>query len=558
MKKGRSEVKEIILKKSHKYLSDAIKYSLPHGRINKQYTGIGATSYEITDVKRNSIIVCPTVALASGKADWARNHFNTLGNGSVFYLGSNSESFNGSDPCPQIIMAIQSNRLIKILAVVDTFVKVFNGPLKEYIKHFHLFIDEADTLQIDSLFRPVMEDCFDLYFQFPKNQRTLITATPIGSVLKKIKEEPECIITKEGYEKPSLKVIWVEGYLPYIVGRNIKEQLYKNRGTKLLVAVNSFDLIQEIMIAGKLEYNEVCIACSESSYDKVKSLFCQIEGGKLPPTGKVIFITSAYFVGIDIEDPVIIHIVSDPRYEPSILSPQKIYQICGRSRAKCQSRYFYFSSLKSVSKVKTLEGLIEESKKQYEVLSNLPYSKKGYRIDSYASGRSGSFYRLVDGQLKRNNLLFDLRLDRYKTRKELYSKGSDPRNALSEYFDVTLSRLTTLDMTSKKVLRLQVDMKAYKVELFKNTLLFPDKENSSYFINPYIDKPFSDRYMALYTKIRDFLPVEARQSFYRWVEGNVEEYNISKLKKLHERILKYSYPISDKEEMQKLLHEFRI
>jgi hypothetical protein len=50
-----------------KYLSDYVS-SLPYGMIDKQYPGIGATTLELENSNRNSIIVFPTRALAATKA----------------------------------------------------------------------------------------------------------------------------------------------------------------------------------------------------------------------------------------------------------------------------------------------------------------------------------------------------------------------------------------------------------------------------------------------------------------------------------------------------------
>ena len=51
----------------NEYLGDRIS-SLPNGRLDKRYTGVGATTVEIEDQSRHSIIICPTQSLAAGKA----------------------------------------------------------------------------------------------------------------------------------------------------------------------------------------------------------------------------------------------------------------------------------------------------------------------------------------------------------------------------------------------------------------------------------------------------------------------------------------------------------
>ena len=49
--------------------------SLPSGRIDKRYTGIGATRAELTDPKRSSIVVLPLRAVAASKADFHKCYY---------------------------------------------------------------------------------------------------------------------------------------------------------------------------------------------------------------------------------------------------------------------------------------------------------------------------------------------------------------------------------------------------------------------------------------------------------------------------------------------------
>lgn len=544
------KVKEIVIKKSHNYLSESWKESLPAGWIDKQYTGIGATRYEIEDTRRNSIIVCPTVALASSKARWAKDDVSTRLKISVFYLGSDTD-FISFDSLEEIRRAVQAGKRTKILAVVDSFVKHFNGELNDLIPDFHLFIDEADTLQIDSVFRPVMEESLDLYFKFRNDRRTMITATPIGSVLKKIRREPKSVIIKEGYVKPTLKVKKVEGYMAHYVGRAIKEQLYKDRDTKILVAANSFDLIQEIIVAGQIPEENVRILCSEQSRYKAGYLFGKLVSGRLPSEAKVVFMTSAYYMGIDIYEPVITYIVADTKKKNTMLSVEQIYQVCGRARHSCTSRYFLYNSILSDPKTKTVQELKAESIVQYNKLSNKRILDQEEMISTYSLLPSGSFWRVSQGVLKENLLLYDLRLNNYKKRFELYGKNSTPEIALGKYFRVSKTTAKSIAKDSNLAVKYKNIIKEYKIDLFNHTYIFtygivPDEDN----------KPFTDSYMTLASSIRRRLPDVAKPIYDVWIQKHLDEYKISDLKKLNERLEAYTFPVVDDEECEKLLHEF--
>jgi len=371
MKFSGANENKIVLKKSHKYLSDTKLKSLPAGRIDKQYTGIGATTFEINDRTRNSIIVCPTVALASSKAFAAQQKFQSDTHTKIFYLGSNVGAIlRLPDPVELRSLLVQGIR-IKILAVIDSFVQSFDGEYGSFIQDFHLLIDEADTLQLDSVFRSIMEDCLELYFKFPSARRTMISATMLGSQILKLRKEPLTTIEKIGMIKPTIRIKKVKGYLPYSVGRTIKETLYKARGTKIVVAANSFELIHEILVAVRIDLTDVKILCSEGSKERAGRLFARLDRGQLPSEAKIVFITSAYFVGVDIYDPFILFVASDTgkKHRSSLLSAEQVFQIYGRARNHgCSSVYYYFNTFKTKTKVRTRDEMKHKPKASMRAL----------------------------------------------------------------------------------------------------------------------------------------------------------------------------------------------
>jgi hypothetical protein len=519
----------IILKKSHKYLSDTKLKSLPHGRINKTLTGIGATTFEIEDKSRNSIIVCPTVSLASSKAIKAIKKFKEEKTDiEVFYLGSDVPGLTEFDEI-EFNQAVNTGKRIKVLAVVDSFVNKFDSTFQKHINKFHLLIDEADTLQMDSRFRPVMDECMDIYFtRVQPSNRTMISATLLGSVLEEIKNEPLTYIIKKGQVKPTLTAKKITGYLPYYVGREIKERLYKNRNRKIVVAANSFDLMQEIMVAGKISEKDVSILCSDSSEKKAGYLKGELVDGKLPPNARVVFMTSAYYKGIDIEESVIVFIVSDVKYKSSLLSVEQIYQVCGRARDKCLSRNFFYNTIKGNPKVKDLKGLTEEMKNQEQKLqTKKSISGKTYLINIYNSKSSGSFFRLFNGKLKPNLLLFDMRLQTYKMKKKLYGKNSTPKSYLEEYFTVEWSEVDSIPVDSNKAKKLKKTIKDYKVKLFKENCL-----GGIYGGYSYNSLPFMDGFMELAHSLQFHVPDVAREKLNEWLLKQLDAYKKKPLEKM--------------------------
>lgn len=77
----------------------------------------------------------------------------------------------------------------KFLVVADSLHLVINY-LKnrgENLEDYFLMIDEIDSLQSDSSFRPVAEDVIDYYLEHPTQSRCLVSAT-----LKGFSNPPAC------------------------------------------------------------------------------------------------------------------------------------------------------------------------------------------------------------------------------------------------------------------------------------------------------------------------------------------------------------------------------
>ena len=65
----------------------------------------------------------------------------------------------------------------KILVVADSLPRVLNTIGKENYPDYFYMIDEIDTIQMDSYFRPKLEYVLDYYFEFPKEKRAMVSAT---------------------------------------------------------------------------------------------------------------------------------------------------------------------------------------------------------------------------------------------------------------------------------------------------------------------------------------------------------------------------------------------
>ncbi|HCO18839.1 MAG TPA: hypothetical protein DIT39_04425, partial [Tissierellales bacterium] len=289
---------------------------------------------------------------------------------------------------------------------------------------------------------------------------------------------------------------------------------------------------------------DVSILCSDASELKAGYLKGKITDGRLR-NKKVIFMTSAYYIGIDILDDVMIYVVSDVSHEPSLLSPQQIYQIVGRARERCTARYFFFNQFKSKTKTKDLKGLNAEALKQKEILQRVHAKNQETLIEHYNSRSGGCFYRLRNGKLTFNSLLIDFRLRRYTIKQQLYSKGSNAKETLSEYFETTLEQVETLSDTDTKVIKAKEKIRAYKAELFRTCA------NSSFLS---LERPFVDLDILLAHSLLSKLILDGSGRCQRWCNDNAERYTGEMLKDLESRLSKYTFDYNMSGEKLKSIH----
>lgn len=143
---------------------------MPHGIVDKQLAGIGATSLEIGS-KRNSIIVFPTKILAYNK--WQRNKTKLL------YVGGKINDERDTTSIKEIQSYLSDDKVVykKFLVVADSLYKLLQIIEKERYKDYFLMIDEVDMIQSESNYRPRLESLIDHYFEFPPKNRCLVTAT---------------------------------------------------------------------------------------------------------------------------------------------------------------------------------------------------------------------------------------------------------------------------------------------------------------------------------------------------------------------------------------------
>ena len=388
--------------------------SLPYGIVKKSVPGIGATTLALHQ-PRDTVIVLPTKKLAYQK--YLRGYNMDRTSNRFLYVGSDIPEEKCKSPTDEQIRSYIAEKRTgtfpykKILVVADSLGRVMEQikylkeeptrfvrkKLEEYaekLKHdpslpplnipitklyepqmdWHIMVDEIDTFQSDGKFREAMENVIDYYLEFPPIKRCLVSATIRPFTHPQLKEEPLLEINYEHPQKRPVNVIRTNN-MPREVADTLGRYRERYPNDKIVVAYNSIRSINTIIRLLPVELQADCsVACSSQSQTMVGEYYRSLHSGKLATP--ITFITSTYFVGVDIEERFHLLTVSDPRRIQTLLSPEKIYQISGRCRDErgllSETIIYDFYKPKTPEKAITLE----EYERKAEILSQFANSSE--------------------------------------------------------------------------------------------------------------------------------------------------------------------------------------
>ena len=303
--------------------------STPYGLIDKGRTGIGATTLELKS-KRNSIIVVPTQVLALNKVESSKN--KNTGKYGYLYVGGRIDG--KKFPSIEEYINDESIEFKKLIVVADSFPKLEIALGESLYVDYFLMVDEIDSYQYDSHYRPALEDIIDYYFRFSSKKRCLLTATLGFFSHPDINKEPLLQLSFPNKLTRNINLIHTNDTVRATVDKILEtHKLHPN--DKILIAYNSIeDGIQKVIALLNDDLKKVCkVLCSIKSASYIKEYYPEEKiGTKLPDI--INFMTSSYFVGIDIEERFHLISVSDAKIVYTLLSEDKHLQILGRCRHK--------------------------------------------------------------------------------------------------------------------------------------------------------------------------------------------------------------------------------
>ncbi len=321
-----SEIEKVsILVENNSLKLGDIFFSSPYGIIKKNRTGIGATTLELRS-KRNSIIVVPTRSIAYNKALSGRED---NGHWKYLYVGSRFEGIADGIPSINEYLSDTSIANKKLLVVADSLKRVINTIGNNVYDNYFLMIDEIDSYQSDSTYRPILEDVMDYYFRFRYSMRCLVSATINEFSNPKINAETIIELTYSESATRIIKTIHTNN--PNAIAKDNIQHIFSTTSDKILIAYNKITNIKQIINGLTEECKSECaILCSAASKRRAGEYYRELIENSLPK--RINFITCTYFVGIDIDERYNLISISNTEKYYTTLSIEKITQIAGRCR----------------------------------------------------------------------------------------------------------------------------------------------------------------------------------------------------------------------------------
>jgi hypothetical protein len=311
----------------NRFLKSVIIHILSNVIYFKKLPGIGATTLEIEDRTRHSIIIEPNVPVIQGKCKKYNTTRKTIVMG--VYEGKSEEQI--SDYLESVVNPK------KFIVTPESFKRVRNAILEsvefDLYKDFFLLFDECErTIQDVSYRSDIVLPMLD-FFKF--KQKAFISATPI------IPSDPRFI--SEGF-----KAIYIEPDFDYSeklrlystnnVFLTFQKFIEENKRDKYFMFFNSTDAIAQMITMLDIK-KESAVFCAKESKQKLKVNDFPHVYTSLEPFKKYNFFTSRFFSAVDIEydrfqcDPTIIMITELVTAQHSMIDPlSEAIQIVGRFR----------------------------------------------------------------------------------------------------------------------------------------------------------------------------------------------------------------------------------
>lgn len=309
----------------NQYLSDILDHIYSHIIFFKVEPGIGATSMEIEDESRNSIIIEPNKPVIEGKC----KKYNTKRPVRIMgvYEGKTVD---------QIIDYLESKVTPKkIITTPESYPKVKEAmdelQINVHADYFMLF-DECERTIQDVSYRANILLPIDDFFQFEK--KAFISATPIAPSDPRFEKQgfTNVYLNPEYDYKQDIKLIGTNN-----VFFTFKHWILNNPREQYFIFLNSTDTIAKLIDYMDIR-DETSVFCAKESMQRLKVNNYTHVFTSLGNFRKYNFLTSRFFSAVDIDDipsPTILMITDLVSAQHSMIDPKsEAIQIPGRFRSK--------------------------------------------------------------------------------------------------------------------------------------------------------------------------------------------------------------------------------
>lgn len=400
---------------------------LPHGILDKRYTGVGATTVEIRS-PRKSIIVFPFRKLAIEKFE---KYVKTY---PVYYVGTDDNNKSKSINDIKNFILKNEDKNIKFFVVADSIDKVVQGieksgqnPYKEYF----MVLDEVEILQMQSGFRDKLPLCFDYFEKF--DEKCFVSATLLDFSDDDLKKLPRYKVEKYEFSEEEGQIEYKEDLnlkiynsnLPHLAVARDLTKFYKDNSQskyKFFIGLNSKEAISQFIIEFEKENKvaKISVIISDTGKQGILTKYHgEIVDGKLP--SNITLSTCIAWSGIDINEPYFAVAISLNTKLHHHFSFENLIQFFGRCRLKSNSQLIrtfvlgqeYLNKKETIipiaKRILDLDSLIDY------IENNVSFKRdKESILKDLSESENALIYRSIDGNPKSNWLINDL--DKYKNR----------------------------------------------------------------------------------------------------------------------------------------------
>lgn len=501
---------------------------LPDGIVDKGSTGIGATTCEL-QAPRNSVIVVPTKALAYNKA--LKHH--------CLYVGGPTGKVTKKIKKEDIQKyCSETSGYKKIIVVADSISKVIEAIGPTVYKDYFLMIDEIDSFQSEVNYRPKLEESIEYFLQFKHG--CVVSATIREFTDPKLQIKDKHIIKYKTENKGKLIVynsnVNTVDTLIHLVKEydGEKDDRIKNHGEdiKIVIAYNSVESIMTVISHLDPDIQSRCkVLCSEKSSEKTSyngiNYFGELIDDKLP--GTINFMTSAYYVGLDINESYFPLLANDGTLPHTLISPEKLEQIIGRCRVTKQSpRIIYDKNTIFVSEL-TENELIAKANMQISGLQmildsrsdeNLSGDKLIKAVEELMPGLGVPLVKLNKAnRLEISHLAIDNELIQQNVKNVLYRSYDEFKNTIEKKgYEIEIKNKYLDSELDISKIRKYNEEKEGKSEEIKRKFIKDIKNEDFVDLNKYLKSITGEKlwryYMAMTSDLGDIQIAENIEKYY--------------------------------------------